>query len=40
MMIKSSLHLIFVLVYKSAYLCSESEKGNIFGGILYFLMNC
>ena len=26
MMIKSSLHLIFVLLYKSTYLWSESEK--------------
>ena len=32
MMIKSSLHLIFVLPYKSAYLWSEPEKMIDFGG--------
>ena len=31
MMIKYSLRLIFVLVYKSTYLWSESEKRNRFG---------
>ena len=31
-MIKSSLHLIFVLVYKSTYLWSESEKREHFRG--------
>ena len=30
-MIKSSLRLIFVLVYKSTYMWSESEKRNHFG---------
>ena len=32
MMIKSSLHLIFVLLYKSTYLWSEPEKSENFGG--------
>ena len=31
MMIKYSLRLIFVLVYKSTYLWSDSEKRNHFG---------
>ena len=33
MMIKSSLHLIFVLLYKSTYLWSESEKTKKFLGV-------
>ena len=37
MMIKSSLHLIFVLLYKSTYLWSESEKRKKFWGVFdYF----
>ena len=32
MMMKSSLRLIFVLVYKSTYLWSESEKKKHFNG--------
>ena len=32
MMIKRSLHLIFVLLYKSTYLWSEPEKMENFGG--------
>ena len=37
MMIKSSLHLIFVLLYKSTYLPSESEKRKKFWGVFdYF----
>ena len=37
MMIKSSLHLIFVLLYKSTYLWSESEKRRKFWGVFdYF----
>ena len=37
MMIKSSLHLIFVLLYKSTYLWSESEKRKKIWGVFdYF----
>ena len=37
MMIKSSLYLIFVLLYKSTYLWSESEKRKKFWGVFdYF----
>ena len=37
MMIKSSLHLIFVLLYKFTYLRSELEKKKLGGrGVLYF----
>ena len=37
MMVKSSLHLIFVLLYRSTYLWSESEKRKKFGGVFdYF----
>ena len=38
MMIKSSLRLIFTLVYKSTYLLSESEKRNNFG-VCFVLFN-
>ena len=38
MMIKSSLRLIFLLVYKSTYLWSESEKRNHFG-VCFVLFN-
>ena len=33
MMIKISLHLIFVLLYKSTYLWSESEERKKFWGV-------
>ena len=36
MMIKSSLCLIFILVYKSTYLWSELEKRNDF--VVYFVL--
>ena len=36
MMIKSSLCLIFILVYKSTYLWSELEKRNNF--VVYFVL--
>ena len=36
MMIKSSLHLIFVLLYKSTYMWSESEKRKKFRGVFYY----
>ena len=38
MMIKSSLVLIFILVYKSTYLWSELEKRNNFG-VCFVLFN-
>ena len=38
MMIKSSLRLIFILVYKSTYLMSESEKRN-HCGVCFVLFN-